>query len=42
MLGTLITYVILAGATLIGIVLATGARLADALESLLAVFDRGE
>ena len=42
MLGTLITYVILAGATLIGVVLATGARLADAWESLLGLFERAE
>ena len=42
MLGTLITYVILAGATLIGVVLATGARLADAWEGLLGLFERAD
>ena len=42
LLGTVITYVVLGGAALIGIVMATGARLADAWDTFLALFERDE
>jgi DNA segregation ATPase FtsK/SpoIIIE, S-DNA-T family len=40
LLGVVITFVVLAGALLIGVVLATGARIADAWNGLLGVFER--
>jgi S-DNA-T family DNA segregation ATPase FtsK/SpoIIIE len=39
LLGTVITYVVLVGAMLVGIVLATGARLADAWYAVLDLFE---
>jgi S-DNA-T family DNA segregation ATPase FtsK/SpoIIIE len=42
LLGSVITYVVLAGVLLIGVVLATGARVADAWDRLLELFERAE
>jgi len=42
LLGTVITYVVLGGAALIGVVMATGARLADVWERGLSMFERAE
>ena len=42
LLGLVISYVVLTGALLIGIVLATGARIADVWDSFLALFERSD
>jgi S-DNA-T family DNA segregation ATPase FtsK/SpoIIIE len=42
LLGTVITYVVLVGTLVIGIVLATGARLAEAWDRVLDLFERPE